>query len=103
MANRKRFPCDSGEWCLGSDLPKRLQDEALAKYVHRHTGDHPASWAQQPMPNGKAYPLHFKDDADWLAHTKFPIKGRPMVLDNGDCWSSPTYPNNPEYRKGEEA
>lgn len=94
----KRYVHDGLGQCLGSDLPERLQAEALSQYVHRFTGDHKPAWARQLMPNGRAYPVQFASDKDWLAHTTFCIEGRPMRLANADCYSCATWPDNPELR-----
>ena len=77
----------------GTDLSPNQRRHVLAAYVHRFTGDHVPSWAMQPRQDGTKYPLQFRDDDDWLAHTSFPIKK------NGDlakqpscCRSAPTWP-----------
>jgi hypothetical protein len=76
----------------------------LAAYVHRFTGNHKPAWASKPMPNGGSYPLQFADDADWLRNTHFAVRtdGR---LDRRakHCTSNPTWPNNPELRRGDNA
>jgi hypothetical protein len=83
----------------GSHLCRKLQEEAKARFVHRHTGEHIPDWARKPMPNGNSYPLLFSSDSDWLNNTDFFItqKGE---LSNRErhCVSHPTYPNNPELR-----
>lgn len=79
-----------------------IEDQAwvLRAYVHRYTGDHKPQWAMKPRPNGKPYAVQFSDDADWLEHSYFKVRG------NGDldkrhksCVSFPTWPLNPEHRK----
>ncbi len=82
----------------GTQLPYQQQRMALASYVHRFTGTHTPAWARKPRSDGTAYPVQFKDDADWLANTEFPVtkSGR---LGRGDCYSRPTWPNNPELRR----
>lgn len=86
---------------FGSQLSEATQRAAKAMYVHRFTGEHRPEWAKRPMPNGKPYPLQFADDAEWLANTEFEVTqaGR---LDRRYtyCHSHPTWPNNPELRRG---
>ena len=76
-----------------------LQRQVLNKFVYRYTGEHKPAWANKEWKDGKPYPLQFKDDADWLAHTYFEVtvKGELSKL-NAYCESSPTWPNNPELR-----
>lgn len=85
---------------LGKDLHPDDKKYVLSAYVYRFTGDHKPRWANKLMDSGKAYPVHFKDDADWLANSAFYVKknGR---LDHryGNCTSWPTWPNNPELRR----
>lgn len=96
----RRYIGDGKREMRGSDLPPTLQREALNAYVHRFTGTHKPQWACKPMPNGKPYPLQFRDDADWLANTRFCVSGRGRVTRlAGDCQSTPTWPNNPELRR----
>lgn len=84
----------------GSELNPDQQKEVKSKFVHRYTGNNKPEWAKQTWKDGKPYPLHFKDDNDWLENTKFAVtkKGK---LHAGTKYvdSSPTYPNNPELRK----
>lgn len=84
---------------LGSELNFRDRAYVLAAYVHRFTGDHTPKWATRPRSDGTAYPLQFANDADWLANTEFAVK-RDGTLDRrfADCYSRPTWPNNPELR-----
>ena len=78
---------------LGNDLTPEEQEEVKRAYVHRYTGQHKPEWAHKLMPNGKQYQVQHKDDADWLAHTRFNVtkKGR---LHRGahSCHSTPTWP-----------
>jgi hypothetical protein len=80
---------------LGSELSQSEQQEALNRFVHRYTGNHKPQWVMHHKT-----PLQFKDDADWLAHTRFAVT-KAGKLHNGVkyCQSSPTWPNNPELRK----
>ncbi len=84
------------EMRLGSTLPPALQEQCKRAYVHRYTGDHKPAWARELRPNGEPYEVQFKDDADWLAHTEFPIAGTCPALwrltTKGDCYSTPTWP-----------
>lgn len=85
---------------LGSELFPVDRQYVLAAYVHRHTGNHKPRWAMAPMANGKPYPVHFATDAEWLANTRFAV----MAHGNLDrrvheCYSTPTWPNNPELRR----
>lgn len=83
----------------GASLPRHLQREALARYVYRYTGDHKPAWAAKEWKDGKPYPVQFKDDADWLAHTEFPVTRSGRLSDRPSaCLSRPTWPDNPELR-----
>ena len=84
---------------LGIELDAPERRQVLAAYVHRYTGDHRPAWAQVPWKDGRPYPLQFSTDADWLAHTYFRTT-RTGRLDTraADCYSTPTWPNNPELR-----
>lgn len=84
----------------GTGLHPDDRRHVLAAFTHRHTGDHKPTWARNPMPNGQAYPVQFKDDADWLYNTEFYVR-RDGRLDRrfDHCMSRPTWPNNPELRK----
>lgn len=89
------------DYVNGAQLPARLQSQAKARYVHRFTADHKPAWAAKPMPNGNAYPVQFASDADWLANTDFPVTKRgKLAYRPSDCYSRPTWPHNPELRKG---
>ena len=83
----------------GNDLNYSTRAEVLRAFVHRFTGDHKPDWARKPRPDGTAYPLQFKDDADWLANTFFAInRDGSLSAKQHFCSSSPTWPNNPELR-----
>jgi hypothetical protein len=88
------------EYKYGSELRPEVQQDCLQRFVHRFTGDHHPLWARAKRPDGTDYPLQFKDDADWLAHTTFAVKAD-GTLHNGvkTCNSAPTWPNNPELRQ----
>lgn len=84
----------------GNDLKPKTRAEALARFVHRFTGDHRPSWACRNQPNGKPYRVQFKDDADWLANTFFAVnRDGSLSARQHFCRSMPTWPNNPELRK----
>ncbi|WP_274627588.1 hypothetical protein [Arvimicrobium flavum] len=85
----------------GSGLHPADQAFVLAAYVHRFSGDHTPAWALRPRPDGTAYPLQFASDAEWLANSRFAVR-RDGRLDRRvkQCFSSPTWPNNPELRRG---
>ncbi len=87
------------QYVNGAELPHALQQEALRRFVHRYTGTHKPAWARDEWKEGRPYPVQFKDDADWLAHTEFPVttKGR-LSARPSDCRSRPTWPFNPELR-----
>lgn len=86
-------------WKLGSDLCETDKLYVLGAYVYRYTGDHKPAWASKEWKNGIPYPLQFKDDADWLAHTKFQMtKKGELNHQTRECHSIPTWPNNPELR-----
>lgn len=85
---------------LGTELHPDDQRHVLSTYVHRHTGEHKPAWAKAEWKDGKPYPVQFKDDAEWLANTRFAVKkdGRLNMRVN-HCMSDPTWPDNPELRK----
>jgi len=90
-----------GKMRSGSELSKEDKAHVLRAYVHRFTKDHRPQWAAHiTQPGGASYPVQFESDADWLANTRFAVtdSGR---LDHRftDCYSSPTWPDNPELRK----
>lgn len=86
---------------FGSELSPDQQRAALARFVHRFTGEHVPEWSKRPWKDGKTYPLQFKDDADWLAHTRFVVTPSGRLCNRAtSCYSCPTWPNNPELRTG---
>jgi hypothetical protein len=91
-------------YVLGSELPAALQREALARYVHRFTRDHKPRWATErpwKLDTREPYPVQFDSDADWLAHTIFPVTAKGRIAERpGSCASTPTWPDNPELRPG---
>jgi hypothetical protein len=88
------------QWVKGSRLSPEQQREAKSKFVHRFTGNNKPEWTKQIWKDGKTYPLHFKDDKDWLENTEFAVKKNGELCGKTKyCNSKPTYPNNPELRK----
>lgn len=87
--------------CLkGTQLSEQDRRLVLARFVHRFTGNHHPNWAIKEWKDGKPYPLQFADDNDWLDNTMFAVR-TDGSLDNRvkHCFSSPTWPLNPELRK----
>lgn len=89
----------AARWANGSSLPHHTQEQAKRQFVHRYTGEHRPGWADKSWKDGRAYPVQFKDDADWLANTLFAVTVAGF-LDRrvAHCHSSPTWPDNPELR-----
>lgn len=83
---------------LGSKLSPDAKREALASFVHRYTRDHKPRWVAQGRPDGSPYPLHFDSDADWLANTFFSVMNAGALVKRRACYSTPTWPDNPELR-----
>ena len=75
----------------GTRLTREDQQHVLSAYVHRFTVEHKPAWARD------SDPIHFANDADWLANTEFHVRedGR---LDQryNHCFSHPTWPANEE-------
>jgi hypothetical protein len=86
---------------LGSELAPAVQRDVLRRFPHRFTGDHRPAWARGIWKGGKPYPLQFASDADWLARARFVVKADGSLDERvTHCESSPTWPNNPELRRG---
>lgn len=84
----------------GSHLGPHMQGVVKRAFPHRFTGDNVPAWAAQPRPDGTAYPVQFKDDADWLANTFFWITAKGELAKRpNSCQSRPTWPHNPELRR----
>ena len=84
----------------GNQLSPSVRLAAQRLFVHRITGDHKPHWATRPRPDGTAYPLQFKDDADWLANTRFGVKKDGTLSRRVHyCESNPTWPNDPGLRR----
>ncbi len=75
---------------LGTELRHVDQQHVLMAFVHRFTMEHEPDWARVAM--GKYRP-QFKDDADWLASTRFWVRAD-GYLDQRfkTCHSLPTWP-----------
>lgn len=87
-------------WIKGSELSPELQKEVKARYIYRYTGNNKPQWAKETWKDGKPYPLHFKDDKDWLENTKFAVTKKGKLCNKTKyCQSSPSFPNDPELRK----
>lgn len=84
---------------LGSELPLRLQEEAKLAWIYRYTGDHIPIWALEKSENGLYCPVHFKDDTEWLANTRFWVFGYEylMLLPRRSSESNPTFPLGKEF------
>jgi hypothetical protein len=78
----------------GDHMCKRLQNQVLAMFVQRYTGDHTPNWAREEWKDGKPYPLQFKNDQEWLENTFFwcTVKGE-LSKKHRYCESHPTWPN----------
>ncbi len=62
-------------------MPRPTLAQARAQYMYRYTMEHVPAWAREPMPNGRYPAPHFRTDAEWFDHTKFP--GEPGL--HGNC------------------
>jgi hypothetical protein len=82
----------------GSLLTPDQRRQALAMYVHRFTGQHVPEWARHPINGKHHYQVQFRDDADWLANTDFPITKAGKIASRGRCRSTPTWPEGEGFR-----
>jgi len=110
MTTRKRY--EVGEYHehvtrLGSELHPDDKVRVKARYKHRYTGDHKPAWAKDRADakgvlrfvSENPFPLQFRDDADWLANTRFRVKDDGRLDRRAHyCESTPTWPFNPELR-----
>ena len=79
-----------------NELTQTQQRQVLNSYIHRFTGQHKPSWVKDIT----ITPCQFKDDKDWLEHTRFYVtKNNQLSKRHRYCESNPTWPNNPELRK----
>lgn len=79
----------------GDLLSLDAQREALARFVHRYTGDHQPAWV-----SGMTC-LQSASDAEWLAHTYFEVtKAGKLHRGNAGryCYSYPTWPQSPHLQ-----
>jgi hypothetical protein len=91
-------------WVRGSKLSGKLQREVLSAFVHRFTGNHKPAWSRQEWRDGLPYPLQFASDQEWLENTQFAVTCKDTLDRRVDfCFSSPTWPENPELRIREAA
>ena len=83
----------------GNELSEEDKRYVLSAYTNRYTKEHTPKWAATPHKPGKPYPVQFENDEEWLKNTKFSITSK-SKLDGRcrECYSSPTWPNNPELR-----
>lgn len=77
---------------LGTELSPAEQARVLREYVHRFTLDHKPSWASQKRSDGREYPVQFRSDAEWLAHTRFQVTEAGRLSRVSECYSVPTWP-----------
>lgn len=72
---------------LGSELAADVQEHLKTVFIHRFTREHKPFWAL-----GHDKP-HFKDDAEWLANTSFPVtKSGAIDRRSKFCNSNPMWP-----------
>ena len=77
----------------GDTLRPEVQQDCLATYVNRFTGESRPNWAARFKPDGTLYKPHFKDDKEWLSNTWFPVnKDGSLSKRNAACHSQPTWP-----------
>lgn len=82
----------------GSELNSVAQKAALCKFVHRYTMDHVPQWVRDAE---VSYPVQFGSDLDWLHNTQFHVRNDGYLDERyNHCYSSPTWPQNSELRKG---
>lgn len=82
---------------LGSELSPKTQTEALRLFINRYTGENCPKWVKQAS---QKPPVQFADDREWLANTYFHVtKTGDLSKKHRFCYSSPTWPYNPELRK----
>lgn len=80
-------------WVAGTRLTPRDQQHVLVAFVHRFTKTHVPAWAKTALPDGRRYKPQFRDDADWLAHTRFAVrKNGALDMRAEHCESTPTWP-----------
>lgn len=83
----------------GNELSPEQQQAAKAAFVHRYTGDHTPTWVTTDPQY--IYPVQFKDDVDWLAHSEF-LVNKDGSLTQGDRWNQclghPTFPFGHEVK-----
>jgi hypothetical protein len=85
-------------YCRGNQLLAEDQRMALAMFVHRFTKDHHPEWAHTPMTTGLPYPVQFASDSDWLENTFFQTTKAGRLRCDFECYSTPTWPNDPQLR-----
>jgi hypothetical protein len=87
--------------CRGDQLCFEDQKKVLAQFVNRYTLENVPRWAKATRVDGSNYPVQFASDAEWLRNTHFKVRldGR-LHAQSTYCYSRPTWPFNPELRKG---
>ena len=84
---------------LGSMLTINDQQYVLRTYVGRFTKEHRPNWASKEWKDGQPYPVQFKSDQEWLENTRFLVrKDGHLDMRATSCYSTPTWPDNPELR-----
>lgn len=84
----------------GSELSFEQKRYVLSVYVHRYTKDHIPAWSRRTWKDGKAYPVQYGSDQEWLERTYFNVTKDGHLVRNRDCYSTtPTWPDNPELRR----
>lgn len=80
---------------FGNLLSKPDRAYVLSAYVYRHTPDH----ASVAKPSSRPLAFTHASDAEWLANTRFQVtKAGRLDRRVKGCWSTPTWPFNPEFR-----
>lgn len=84
----------------GDLLPERLQADARRNYLNRYTREHVPLWTRKTRDDGRAYPLQFASDSEWLARSLFPVTvrkggklGEHTKAGRAYCHSSPSWPD----------
>jgi hypothetical protein len=84
----------------GDKLSPADQQSVRNRYVYRFTGEHTPNWVRSAWASGQVYPVQFRDDNDWLAHTLFWVKeDNTLGTKNVDCESTPTWPHGDKMTK----
>lgn len=82
----------------GTTLSAALQREMVRSFAQRYTGEHVPEWTKKAAQNGSFYAPQYKDDAEWLSKTLFPMVFKQGVMQlakghNVHCQSNtPSFP-----------